>query len=293
MGHVSRSIALINRLKKQNNKLYFAGNDEQIQIINSYFIDIQTYNINDYPFKFGSKGKFTLDLLKTFRPLYRGFKNEFIECKALTKALNIDVIISDHRYGFKSESAMNIFITHQINLPLKWWQFPFQVLHKKLMNTFDFIWIPDTVDSKYAGKLSVISNNSKFIPIGVISRFELYPIETAKTINSTIIVSGPKTLALEFLRNQILLHKKEDKEIPVVVCWYDFESHELDLSDFKKITSWVEADNIILKSKKLITRSGYSTLMDITYLNCECELTPTKGQREQEYLFKLWNTRRT
>jgi hypothetical protein len=292
MGHVSRSIALINRLKKQNNNLYFAGNEDQIRIIKTYFPDISTHIINDYPFKFGTKGNFTLDLLKTIKPLHKSFKNETLECNELTKKLNIDITISDHRYGFKSKTTVNIFLTHQINLPIKWWQFPFQLLHKKLINTFDFIWIPDTDDSKYAGKLSSRSNNPKFITIGIISRFELYPIVTTKTVNSAIIVSGPKTLAHEFLTNQVLLHKSENKEIPVIVCWYDFHPHEVDLLDFKRITNWIEADNIILQSKILISRSGYSTIMDIAYLNCESELTPTKGQKEQEYLYETWKKKK-
>lgn len=293
MGHVSRSIALIHRLKKQNNNLYFAGDEDQIRIIKTYFPDISTHMINGYPFQFGTKGNFTLDLLKTIKPLHKSFKNENIECNELTKKLNIDITISDHRYGFKSQTSVNIFLTHQINLPIKWWQFPFQQLHKKLINAFDFIWIPDTDDSKYAGKLSLSSNNPKHIYIGIISRFELYPTVTTKTINSVIIVSGPKIMALEFLSNQILLHKSENKEIPDIACWYNFEPYEVDLPNFKRITNWLEADKIILQSKMLISRSGYSTIMDIAYLNCESELTPTKGQTEQEYLYETWQKKKS
>jgi len=37
---------------------------------------------------------------------------------------------------------------------------------------------------------------------------------------------------------------------------------------------------------KIISRSGYSTIMDLVMLNClsKAELIPTPGQTEQEYL---------
>ena len=288
MGHVSRTIAIINRLIKQDNKLFFVGNEAQLQIVKTYFPEITVFNLDDYPFRFGDKGNFTLDLLKTIKPLFKRFKKEQRDCNELTKKLKIDIVISDHRYGFKSKCATNVFVTHQINLPLSWWQYPFQLIHKRLINSFDWIWIPDTEDSQFAGKLSNMSNNPKYIPIGIISRFELYPKQIIKTINSTIIISGPIELAKEFLKNQIEHFKKEKKEKPTIICSTDIVTPEIDLVDFKLVENWIDADSIILKSKKIISRSGYSTIMDIAYLNCESDLTPTKGQKEQEYLFKIW-----
>jgi UDP-N-acetylglucosamine:LPS N-acetylglucosamine transferase len=49
------------------------------------------------------------------------------------------------------------------------------------------------------------------------------------------------------------------------------------------------------QSNKIIARSGYSTIMDLAYLNLldKAELHPTPGQSEQEYLaekFKILKT---
>lgn len=293
MGHLSRSIALIQRLIKQDNLLYFAGNETQIEIIKLYFPQINCFKLDDYPFKFGTNGHFAQDLFKTTRPLYKRFKKESKDCEKLVNLLKIDLVISDHRYGFKSTLTQNIFITHQINLPVSKWQFPIQILHKRLMNTFDWIWIPDTIDSKYAGKLSKTKNNTKYIHIGILSRFELYDTNVNKTIDSTVIVSGPKELANQFLKSQIDAAIFDKQKNITIISAIAYNAEQRHLIEINHVDNWIEADKVILKSKKIISRSGYSTIMDIAHLQCESDLTPTLGQKEQEYLFKYWKERTT
>jgi UDP-N-acetylglucosamine:LPS N-acetylglucosamine transferase len=41
---------------------------------------------------------------------------------------------------------------------------------------------------------------------------------------------------------------------------------------------------IIKSSKGVVTRSGYTTIMELISLNCSALLIPTPGQTEQEYL---------
>jgi UDP-N-acetylglucosamine:LPS N-acetylglucosamine transferase len=41
---------------------------------------------------------------------------------------------------------------------------------------------------------------------------------------------------------------------------------------------------IISGSDNIITRSGYSTIMELVSLNCTALIIPTPGQTEQEYL---------
>ena len=42
--------------------------------------------------------------------------------------------------------------------------------------------------------------------------------------------------------------------------------------------------DIISGSDSIITRSGYSTIMELVSLNCTALIIPTPGQTEQEYL---------
>ena len=47
-----------------------------------------------------------------------------------------------------------------------------------------------------------------------------------------------------------------------------------------------EINQIILQSEVIISRSAYSTIMDLQKLNAKAIFIPTKGQTEQEYLAK-------
>jgi predicted glycosyltransferase len=53
-----------------------------------------------------------------------------------------------------------------------------------------------------------------------------------------------------------------------------------------------ELASVLLGSRKIISRSGYSTIMDLAALNClyKAELIPTPGQTEQEYLKIIHNS---
>jgi predicted glycosyltransferase len=46
-------------------------------------------------------------------------------------------------------------------------------------------------------------------------------------------------------------------------------------------------DDLFFESETIISRTGYSTLMDLKILNKKAILYPTKGQKEQEYLAKI------
>jgi len=50
---------------------------------------------------------------------------------------------------------------------------------------------------------------------------------------------------------------------------------------------WLDQDACLLKAKHIISRSGYSTIMDCLHLGATTTFIPTKGQREQEYLAKI------
>jgi hypothetical protein len=65
------------------------------------------------------------------------------------------------------------------------------------MKKFSSIWILDTPESKYAGKLSVNKNLKNCEYIGIHSRFSLYPT-IEKTFPNIVIISGPEPYAEQF-----------------------------------------------------------------------------------------------
>lgn len=279
-GHVARSIGLIQQLMVQNNAVTIACSVSQQEIFSVYFPNSNFLFIEDYPFSFSGKGNFSKDLWISRKKLKNHFKYESQWISETVSNYSFDYVISDHRYGFRSDRVHSIFLTHQLNLPLNWWQFPVKWVHTKLVKRFDELWVLDDVDSSLAGKLSVNSGFKNVHYIGFYSRFMLYEIKNQKEIDELVICNGPHPYD-EYLLLQFL--KEDSKKIIASKRLAEkYTSSQVYSSE-----NWKECDALILNAKKIYSYCGYTTLMDLQYLKCEHELFPTKGQAEQAYLFNL------
>jgi hypothetical protein len=214
-GHVSRCIPLISNLLENGNSVFIACDTAQKNVFIQYFGQKLKYiKHHGFPFQFSGKGNYTNDLFFSLGKLLKRSKKELKEVERNVTELKIDIVISDHRYTFRSKKCYSIFITHQLNLPISWFQFPFKLYHKKQITKFESIWIVDKAENSLAGKLS---NNKQFrntIHIGWLSRFTLYPKNDLKTGN-VLIISGPK----EYWSNLFQAFSKElaSNEIQTIV----------------------------------------------------------------------------
>lgn len=287
MGHVSRCIGLIDILLRNDNSVFIACSADQQAIFQQYFKEVTFIDHDGYPFEFGGKGKFSIDLLKSFSALKKRQNEERIEVENYVDFFQIDIVISDHRYGFRSKKVKSIFLTHQLNLPVKWYERWVQKIHLAYLRAFDEIWVLDTEDSKYAGDLSRNNAGLKVQYIGILSRFGRYVLKESKTIDKLIVVSGPPVYAKQFLEQQ-LESFKTDEGYNVLIAPKEIVD-ALEIENIHPSNDWLICDDYFLSSKKLISRSGYSTLMDAICLEIPCEITATPGQAEQEYLMLFWN----
>ena len=286
MGHVSRIIPLIQLFLKNKNTVFVACNAEQKRILIQYFPHLKFIDHEGYPFKFGRNGNFALDLAKQFLPLRKRLKQEVEEVDYLVGLYKIDLVISDHRYGFRSNIAHSILLCHQLNLPTHRFEGFIQKMHYHYLSLFNEIWVPDTVNSDFAGDLSINKKEFDVEYIGSLSRFSLYDEVHEKTIDKVVIISGPAVYAKQFLEDQLL----SNKEMNIVIIAPQEILVNVNSSNFifKSSEDWIACDKIILHSKRIVSRCGYSTLMDLIQLKIPFSITPTPGQREQEYLFDLW-----
>ena len=289
MGHVSRCIGLIDILLRNDNAIFIACSADQQAIFQQYFKDVTFIDHDGYPFEFGGKGKFSLDLLKSFSALKRRQNEERTQVENYVDFFEIDCVISDHRYGFRSRKVNSIFLTHQLNLPVKWYERWVQNIHINYLRSFDEIWVLDTEDSKYAGKLSRNEDGLNVQYIGILSRFGRYVLKENKTIDRLIVVSGPPIYAKQFLEQQLESFKTDEGHNVLIAPKEIVNAFEIEIENSHPSDDWLKCDDYFLSSKKLISRSGYSTLMDAICLEIPCEITATPGQAEQEYLMLFWN----
>lgn len=273
-GHLSRSIDVCRRLAGQNNTLLVACSIDDFLILKAYVPGVEHISFQNYPFHFSGTGDFTSDLLKSRKSLTDFVAWEQQEVEKLVASHQVSLIVSDHRYGFYSKKTPSVFITHQVQLALKWWQFPAQSLHKKWMKKFNFTWIMDDEQHPLAGKLSRKGNLENASYIGHFSRFE-----SNSTVEKTIelgVCNGPHPYNRQLLEKLI-----QNTDL-------DFILSEIPHEDRRVISpeNWQETDELFYKAKVIHSYCGYSTLMDLKRLKCTGNLVPTPGQAEQEYLYR-------
>lgn len=277
-GHVSRCIGLIDRLLRQENDIYVACDPEQEIILRDYFADRVRYITHDgYPFEFKGKGKFATDLFRSLGKLNKRLKRELREVEGYVQDHQFDLIISDHRYGFRHEQVESIIITHQLNLPVRWYQGSIQRIHRNYLNAFSLVCVPDYEDHRLSGKLSQNNKVLKTAFWGPLSRFSIYEVNDFEKSRSVLIASGPEIYAQQFV-DQFAdsdMNIIASPNVRVPVGCKSFQG------------SWIEMDHVILQAKEITSRSGYSTIMDLEFLKVPSNLEPTPGQPEQEYLKTL------
>tara|TARA_B110000285_G_scaffold128308_1_gene144571 strand:- start:5998 stop:6918 length:921 start_codon:yes stop_codon:yes gene_type:complete len=283
MGHVSRSIGMIQQLEKNGNTIYMACSESQKRIFVEYLPKISFIPHEDYPFRFKGKGSFEKDLIQNSLKLRARMRKEERDVEIYLSENKIDLIISDHRYGFRSEKTPSIFITHQLNLPLKWYASFVQKWHEQLMGKFDAIWVLDFENSSLAGELSKNKSELNVYYIGPYSRFMFQNEEMSQNGLNVLIASGPTVYAQQFINENLALLNREETQVIAA------DSVEVPDDWCRVSNDWKEQDVAILNAKKIISRSGYSTLMDLHFLQKPFSVFPTKGQAEQEYLAQLVN----
>ena len=287
MGHLMRSIPIINQLLKQENEIVFVGTDFQLKVLKEYISSIETILQQGYPFSFKGDGKWSLEMLRNTRNLLQGIKADKKFVSKIITEKKITLIISDHRYGFRHQTIPSIFITHQVTLPLKGIQQVANQWHAKQLKKFTSIWVLDTDKHQFAGKLSTTKIALPIQYIGIQSRFSHREHETQNYILA--VISGPEPYA-EQLFNEIiqLAHHTDDK----IICICQKKYHFTDLPNSLEIVnnaSWLTMDELFYNCKSIISRSGYTTIMDNVILQKPIRYIPTPGQLEQAYLFQLHN----
>lgn len=236
-------------------------------------------------------------LLKTPLLLFHILREHY-RLKKIVQSYSIDIVISDNRFGLWNRKIKTVYITHLPRIPLPeslfFLEFTGMILHRVIIKKYNYCFIPDLPgDLNLTGRLShnlTLPDNVRYI--GILSRFtgiesnrEDSPVRSG---HNTVILSGPEPQRemLKLKLTEIL----RDKEPPTImlggrpgVKGKTDQSHNIIYYNHLPARSMKA---LITGSEKIITRSGYTSIMELVSLGCNALLIPTPGQTEQEYLAK-------
>ena len=291
LGHATRIVPLIKYLS-QKHRIIIATDGIAYDFLKKEFPKFQIIKLKTFEIKYTSK-KFLMPLKIFFLLplLIKSYSYNKLKIRELQTKHKPDIIISDNRFGFFSKQIKSIFITHQLNISvpkyLKIFKPLIDFLNITNIQKFDEIWIPDDRELKISGKLSIKKIKKPIFYAGLLSRFEFINELTQVPDSPEYlgIVSGPepqKSIFCNLLKKIFLQTNKKS----VIICGDPARNYDFN-EDNSRIISHLndyELAKFILSSKKIITRAGYSSIMDLLTLKRTALLVPTPGQTEQEYL---------
>ena len=290
LGHATRCVPIIKELLLNNNKIIIGVTPLTNQIFEQEFPTIEKVNVPPYNIAYSSFLPAWLSLLLDVIKISKVINDEEVFLEKIISTYNIDVVISDGRFGLHKNEVYCIFITHQVFLKAPLASFLFQKINKKYLLNFDEIWIPDheSIVDSLSGQLSHGKHFHKNVKyLGPKSRLQKSPAHNKK-YDYLLLVSGPEPQKIIF-EDLLVQETKKYPQLNFALVTNTFKEITAKNIDYFYFPESKTLSRIICESEAVVCRSGYSTLMDLyTLKKTKLILVPTPGQTEQEYLANYW-----
>jgi uncharacterized protein (TIGR00661 family) len=293
LGHATRCVVIIRDLQTLNCDITVAATGKiknllQNEFPNVNFLDLPGYQISYSKLKRTLPFKILTQIPKILKIIR--FENNWLQ--ELFKTKRFDAVISDNRFGFHTKHCTSVFITHQLYIKTNssWLDSVLQRLNYQFINRFNECWIPDFENNlNISGELS----HPEILPgtpvryLGPLSRF-------TKSVNNIIkfkwmaIISGPEPQRSIFEKKIFEMASKTNdsflivRGLPGEITKHSFPPN---CKVFDHLST-ADMQAAINSSEFIISRCGYTTVMEILSLQKKSVLIPTPGQTEQEYLAK-------
>lgn len=289
LGHATRLVPIVEELLKQGHYVLITGEGASLTVLRNAFPQLDWQELPGFNISLSRHNFQWLQLLKQVPAFLSSIKKEHTLVKKLIEAYRIDLIISDNRYGLYSQKTASVIITHQTNPFLGKYLACLRPVTKYisslLLKRFDECWIPDTEsNTSLSGSLSKPSKTRTAKHIGHLSRLMHCRNHKQTSADILVILSGPEPQRTK-LEHLIIKKLKETSFKTTILCANPKRKVEQtgNITLLPHCTANQQYE-LIINSKHIICRSGYSTLMDLVTCQKTALLIPTPGQHEQIYL---------
>lgn len=289
LGHATRCIPIIEALQKRNCDVFIASSGSALALLKKEYPHLKFFSLPSYRVRYPKKGSFVFSIVRQIPRIRRVVAKEHKRIQRIVSDNHIELIISDNRYGCWSDKVPSILISHQLNVQLNgaWKLFkPFvDWFHNRMIRKFNQCWIPDDPKHFLTGELSK-NRSLNTRNIGILSRFKKQDAETKYDV--AFVISGPepqRALLEEIVFKQIQNHALKIIIVRGVIEGEGNWKQEGNLVTVNFLPS-NKLEEVICQSRLIISRPGYSTIMDLARIGKKAVFIPTPGQTEQEFLAK-------
>ncbi|HJV77849.1 MAG TPA: hypothetical protein VJ602_05645 [Paludibacter sp.] len=298
LGHATRCVPVIRRLMAEGHELVVAADGFPLEFLRQEFHAIRFIEFPSYSVYYAAGKSQVGAMLFNLPNIITGIIREHLWLRSLLQSEHFDQVISDNRFGMWSRRTHSIYMTHQlmIKMPrnMEFLEPIVHYIHKAFINRYDECWIPDKEEngglSRDLSHKYPLPRNAKFI--GTLSRFQGMENTKPNTDYDVVaMISGIEPQRTIFEESLIRRYKNRPEKT-LIACGKPRAKINAQRIGNVTLVSHVsdsELAEALLGAKKIISRSGYSTIMDLDALHClhKAEFIPTPGQTEQEYLYSV------
>lgn len=302
LGHATRCIPIIKELINQGCTVIIAAGGAQKAILQEEFPDLSFVEVPGFRLEYGKNRAFTLAKIIFAAPkILIGIKRENEWLRRFAGIEGIDLVISDNRYGLYG-GRFSVFMTHQLAIrssmgaAVDWM---LRRINYSYIRRFSLCWVPDAAGPEnLAGKLSH-PRKMPSVPlryIGWLSRLAAVaaaPAEDGTSVREgneafdlLILLSGPEPQRT-ILEKMVIAQVSAEMGKVALVRGLPKAAGALEVTAGVTVFDYLGAEElarVIGRSRLVLARSGYSTVMDLVRLGRRAVYIPTPGQPEQEYL---------
>ncbi|MBU2927839.1 glycosyltransferase [Winogradskyella psychrotolerans] len=293
LGHSTRCIPIINALIENGFEPVIASDGIALELLKKEFPTLSAFELPSYNITYAKKANgFKIKLIKDSPHLLKTIKREKKVIESLIDKEQISGIISDNRFGVRHKGIPSVFITHQLRVLSGNTTWLSSKLHQKIIAKFNECWVPDHLGvNNLSGELGHPENYMAPVKyLGALTRFKKLDVEAE--YNLLVLLSGPEPQRT-FLEEKLLAELKHyEGRVLFVKGKVEPEQHKT-IVDHIEIYNYMTSEQLeisINKSDLILSRSGYTTIMDLEKLEKKAFFIPTPGQFEQEYLAKRLST---
>ncbi|MEM7658103.1 MAG: hypothetical protein AAF399_18395, partial [Bacteroidota bacterium] len=296
LGHATRCMPVIEELIQAGHQVILAGAGRSLMLLKRAYPHLPAQELPGYRVRY-TRGIMQVPYILVQVPRLLGvIGKEHRMLRGWIRQHQIQYIISDNRYGLWAKGIPSAFICHQlavkVPLPWRWLHRLIYHVHLFAMRRFDQIWVPDRQGAdSLSGELSqwfALPKKVRFV--GGLSRFESRRIPAdfslpelkQKRPDIAVVISGPEPQR-SWLEASIWEQAKELTQSLWVVGGKP-EAQQIEWRGTHARIPFLASDDLHLlltEAKWVVSRSGYSSLMDYEALGLQqLLLIPTPGQTE-------------
>jgi uncharacterized protein (TIGR00661 family) len=290
LGHATRDTPIIEELLKKKNEVDIISTGNALNLLKGHFGEkCRYFDVKSVYVPYPKSGFFVSKFAAAIPKMLVDLKKARKISEKIIKQGNYDRIISDCRYDVYGKKENSFLINHQ----LKFRSPVFESVPEKFlsiaMKRYSSVIVPDYPGRDLSGDLSFNKRYAgKVDYIGILSRLKQRKLKQDIDFFISISGPGPQRSILEKKILKQAYHLKGN----IVITGGNPEMERKVQKGNVKFFSFLDLagqEEIMNRAKFIVSRSGYSTVMEIIELEKKKVLfIPTPGQTEQEYLADLY-----